>query len=130
MAAQVAVLHRQISNRQPEIVHLLTSAPPQRLDAAAWLRLNRQGWAIENGLHLRLDVTALEDKSRVRNRNAVATLGMFRRLAVSLFMEWRCAHPKRANATLRDFHDEMSLDHQLRGFHLVNAARPSFVARS
>lgn len=129
-AAQAAVLRREVSDRQAETVHLLSSAPSNRLNAKDWLTLNRQGWGIENGLHQRLDVSAAEDKSRVRNRNAIWVLGMFRRLAVSLFMEWRAALPSRAKATLPDFHDALSLDHQLRAFHLVSASRPTFAPRS
>lgn len=124
-AAQAAVLHRQVSTRQPETVYLLSSAPPERLDAAGWLQLNRQGWGIENGLHQRLDVTAQEDRSRVRHRNAVWVLGMFRRLGISLYMHWRGQHPKRSKATLRDFHDAMSLNHQRHAFHFVSAAKPT-----
>jgi hypothetical protein len=118
-------LHRQVSTRQPETVYLLSSAGPERLEAPRWLQLNRQGWGIENGLHQRLDVTAQEDKSRVRNRNAVRVLGMFRRLGISLFMHWRGQHPKRASSTLRDFHDAMSLNHQRPAFDFVSAAKPS-----
>ena len=124
-AAQAAVLHRQVSTREPESVYLLSSAAPELLPPARWLELNRQGWGIENGLHQRLHVTAHEDQSRVRPRNAVAVLGMFRRLGISLFMHWRGEHPKRARSTLRDFHDAMSLNHQRQAFDFVSAAKPS-----
>ena len=129
-AAQAAVLQRHVSTRQPETVYLLSSAPPERLNAARWLQLNRQGWGIENGLHQRLDVTAQEDQSRVRNRNAVRVLGMFRRLGISLFLHWRGQHRKRAKSTLRDFHDAMSLNHQRHAFHFVSAMTPSSPAPS
>lgn len=118
------MLQRHVSGRQVETVHLLTSAPPARLDAARWLELNRTGWGIENGVHQRLDVTAQEDQSRVRNRNAVRVLGSFRRLGLSLFMHWRAQSKKRQPPTLRDFHDAMALDHQRRAFHWVSAANP------
>jgi hypothetical protein len=129
-AAQAAVLQRHAGTRQPEIVHLLTSAGPERLTAARWLQFNRAAWGIENGLHQRLDVTAQEDRSRVRHRHAVRLLGLFRRLGISLFMHWRDHNPKRAQATLRDFHDAMSLDHQRHAFLFVSAARPSTSAPS
>jgi hypothetical protein len=124
------VLQRHAGTRQPETVYLLTSAEPARLAATRWLQLNRAGWGIENGLHQRLDVTAQEDQSRVRHRNAVRLLGLFRRLGISLFMHWRAQSPKRAKTTLRDFHDTMSLDHQRHAFHFVSAARPGAAAPS
>jgi predicted transposase YbfD/YdcC len=36
-----------------------------------WLRLNRDAWGIENGLHQRLDVSDNDDRCRVRNDNAM-----------------------------------------------------------
>jgi len=45
------------------------------------------GWGIENGLHQRFDASTGEDACRVRTKNAGWVLGMFRRLAVSLFIE-------------------------------------------
>lgn len=118
------MLQRQAGGRQPETVQLLTSATPARLDAARWLQLNRAGWGIENGLHQRLDVTAQEDHSRVRDRNAVQVLAIFRRLGVSLFMHWRTHCPKKEKPTLRDFHDAMGLHHQRGAFLFVSAAKP------
>jgi len=57
----------------------------------------------------------------VRDRNAAWVLGMFRRISVRLFMHWRGQGPRRANATLADFHEEMLLEHQRRAFDLVTA---------
>jgi hypothetical protein len=129
-AAQAAVLQRHVSTRAPETVYLLSSAPPARLSAERWLALNRAGWGIENGLHQRLDVTAQEDQSRVRHRNAVRVLGIFRRFGISLFMHWRAQTPKRAQTSLRDFHDAMALDHQRHAFLLVSANQPKLAAHS
>ena len=123
-AAQAAVLRREVVGRKPETVHLLTSLEADQLPADRWLRLNRNGWGIENGLHQRLDVTGDEDRSRVRDRNAVWVLGMFRRLAVSIFIEWRSHDPKRRNSSMRDFYDVMSLNHQRSAFNLVAATNP------
>ena len=84
----MARVHRLTTDRQPETVALLTSAPPEELDARAWLRLNRAGFGgIENGLHQRLDVSQDDDRCRVRDPNAMHVLGIFRRLGNSLFME-------------------------------------------
>jgi len=42
-AGQAARVRREVEGRQPETVALITSLPPERLDAAGWLRLNRRG---------------------------------------------------------------------------------------
>jgi hypothetical protein len=97
--AQAAQLYRHIGRHQPETDWLLTSREPHRLDAAQWLQANRQYWGVE-GLHQRLDASTNEDLCRVRNRNAVWVLGMFRRLAASLFVEWCSRDPKRHRATM------------------------------
>jgi hypothetical protein len=39
-------------------------------------------------------------------------------------MHWRAQNPRRAKATLRDFHEEMGLEHQRRAFALVNTKNP------
>lgn len=124
-AAQAAVLRREIEGRKPETVHLLTSLTPDRLSAAQWLTRQRQAWGIENGLHQRLDVSADEDRSRIRDRNAIWVMGMFRRLAVSLMMEWKSRDPGRKRKSQRDFYEEMSRDYQRKAFNLVNAAKPT-----
>lgn len=124
-AAQAALLHRQTAGRQPETVYLLTSRAADRPDADRWLARQRRAWDIENGLHQRLDISADEDRSRVRHRHAVQVLAAFRRLGVSVFKEWQSREPRRARATLRDFHDAMRLRAQRGGFALIAAARPS-----
>jgi hypothetical protein len=63
---QAALLRRHLRQHQPETVALLTSLPPPQLNAAQWLADNRAAWGIENGLHLRLDVSHLDDQCRVR----------------------------------------------------------------
>ncbi len=120
-AAQSAIILRQGLGEQPDIQYLLTSREPQRLNAPQWLASQRAYWGIESGLHQRLDVSAAEDRSRVRHRNAAWILGMFRRMSVSFFMHWRSQDAKRAKATLTDFHDQMALEHQRRAFALVTS---------
>jgi hypothetical protein len=116
-------LLRQGLGDKPDLQYLLTSRPPQALGAQQWLQAQRCYWGVEAGLHQRLDVSADEDRSRVRHRNAVWVLGMFRRIGISLFMHWRGKNPKRAKATLADFHEEMALEHQRRAFALVNSKK-------
>jgi hypothetical protein len=66
LVAQAARLLRQTEGRQDEQVALLTSAPPEKLDAQKWLELNRAGFTgIENGLHQRLDVSYNDDRCRI-----------------------------------------------------------------
>lgn len=121
---------RQGLGGQPDLQYLLTSRPAEALSAPQWLQAQRCYWGVEAGLHQRLDVSADEDRSRVRHRNAVWVLGMFRRLGISLFMHWRHQIPKRAKATLADFHEEMNLEHQRRAFALVNAKKSAALESS
>jgi len=100
--------HRQTQTRD---VWLLTSLTPDRLNAAQWLQANRAYWGIEGGLHQRLDASTNEDQCRVRDRNGVWVFGIFRRLAVSLFAEWRSRDTKRRHATMTDFQSEMGAEH-------------------
>jgi hypothetical protein len=107
----------------PDLQYLLTSREPERFSAPQWLTAQRAYWGVENGLHQRLDISANEDRSRVRHRNAAWILGMFRRIGVSLFMHWRDQDSRRVNSTLPDFHEEMGLENQRRAFVLVNAKK-------
>jgi hypothetical protein len=95
------------------------------MNAEQWLKSQRQYWGIEGGLHQRLDVSGNEDRCRVRTRHAAWILGMFRRLGVSLFMEWYTRKTKRKWMTITDFFCDMSVNNQRRGFLLVSARQPS-----
>jgi len=128
-AAQLAQLYRHIGPHKPETVWLLTSREPCDLNATQWLQANRRYWAVE-GMHQRLDVSTNEDLCRVRNRNGVWVLGMFRRLSVSLFAQWRSRDPRRSYATMTDFHASMGAEHGRLAFHILSASRPSFRERS
>ena len=121
---------RQGLGEQPDLQYLLTSRTPERLPASKWLAAQRAYWGVEAGLHQRLDISADEDRSRVRNRNACWVLSMFRRIGISLFLCWRTQHPKHAKATLADFHDEMALEHQRRAFALVNSKQSATLESS
>lgn len=109
---------------------LLTSLPPERLDAVRWLRLNREGWGIENGLHARLDTSRRDDQCRLHETNAVWVHGIFARLANSLFMEWRSHRKKPGSHTTTDFAARMSADHARRAVSAVTARRPNFKSPS
>ncbi len=121
-------MRREVEGRQPETVSLITSLPPAQLDAAGWLRLNREGWGIENGLHARLDISRRDDECRLRAANAVWLHGIFARLANSLFMEWRSHQPAGRHKTTTDFAARMSADHARRAVAAVTTRTPRFKA--
>jgi predicted transposase YbfD/YdcC len=56
-----------------------TEASPERL-----LRLMRDYWAIENGLHYRRDKTLGEDAARISNRQQARVLAIFNNLVIAL----------------------------------------------
>ena len=70
-----------------EVVHGITSLPPQRADAARLLGLTRQHWAIENGAHHRRDVTLGEDQSRIRKGAAPQVMAALRNTVIHLAQE-------------------------------------------
>lgn len=121
----MARLVRQASGRQEEEVALITSAGPEALNAAAWLKLNRAGWGIESGLHQRLDVSFNEDRCRVQSRSGLWTLSMFRRLANSLYMEWCLARPKPKNVTTTHFQTLLTENLRQRALRLLTIRRPN-----
>lgn len=115
---------RQTQGRKEELVALITSAEPARLNAQDWLRLNRQAWDIENGLHQRLDISQNDDRCRVRNDNGIWVLGMMRRLSNSLFMEWRGHKRRPDHVTTTDFQSVLSEEHHRAAMRLVLSKRP------
>ena len=129
-AAQAARLLRQTTGRKDEEVALITSASPERLNAQKWLRLNRQGWGIQSGLHQRLEVSYNDDRCRVQNPKTMLILGIFRRLANSLFMQWRQAQRQPEHVTTTDFQTRMAQEHPANALRFVLAIRPSLKSLS
>ena len=125
LAMQAARLLRQTTGRQDEEVALITSAPPERLNAQSWLCLNRQGWGIESGLHQRLDVSYNDDRCRVQSDKGMLILGIYRRVANSLFMEWAQRQPRPDHVTTTDFQTLMAEEHRAKALRFVLAKRPS-----
>ena len=126
LAAQAARLLRQGEGRQDEHVTLLTSAEPQKLDAAKWLELNRLGFGgIENGLHQRLDISHNDDRCRIRFAPGLFVAGLLRRISNSLFMEWRAHQPHPEHLTTTDFFAAMGEDHCRPAMRLLFAKSPS-----
>jgi hypothetical protein len=73
---------------KPELDWLATSREAGQMGAEAFLANNRQYWGIENGTHQRLDCSALEDRLRIHDHNAVEILGFLHRVSISLFVAW------------------------------------------
>jgi len=88
---------------------------------------DRGYWGIENGLHLRLDVTAGEDRSRVRHPTSVLNLAMIRRATLSVAIDWigRCRNKRQA--TLQGFYDFMAAKNHRKAFALLTAIAPSWL---
>jgi predicted transposase YbfD/YdcC len=127
-AEQAARLTRCIdSARKPaeqiETEYLITSRPAAQMSAEQMLQQDRQYWGIETGLHLRLDVIAGEDRSRVRHRNAVMNLAVIRRAVVSVAVDWIRRQPNRRQASLSGFYDFMTSRNSKMAFKLVTASK-------
>lgn len=132
---QAARLTRCIdSDQQPtegiETEYLLTSRPGALMSAQQMLANDRRHWAIETGLHLRLDVSAREDCSRVRLRTSVLNLAMMRRAVVSLAIHWIKKCPNRRKATMSGFYDFMSANQSKKAFSLITACRSSWLPKA
>jgi predicted transposase YbfD/YdcC len=127
-AEQAARLTRCIdSKRKPaegvETEYLISSRAPAQTSAEQMLQQDRAYWAIENGLHLRLDVIAGEDRSRVRNRNAALNLAVIRRAVVSIAIAWSRSQRNRRLATMSGFYDCMSAANSKKALKLVTASK-------
>src|SRR5689334_17081995 len=125
LAEQAALLLRQTEGRKDERVALITGAGPSRLDAPNWLRLNRDAWGIESGLHQRLDISHNDDRCRVRNDNAMLVLGMMLRLSNSLFMQWSSYQRRPDHVTTTDFQSALSEDHHRPALRLALSKYPN-----
>lgn len=106
---------------------LLSSRPVRILSAEQMLAADRGYWGIENGLHLRLDGSGGEDRSRVRTPASVLNLAMIRRATMSLAIHWiqRCRNQRQA--TLQGFYDFMSSKNARKAFSLVTASKTSWL---
>ena len=127
---QVALLRRHLRHHQPETVALVTSLPPHQLNASQWLADNRAAWGIENGLHLRLDVSHLDDQCRVRLPKSMRVMGLLRRFSNSLFMHWRSRQKNPHYKTTTDFFTAMNAEHHRYAIRAIHARTPSFKTAS
>jgi predicted transposase YbfD/YdcC len=108
---------------------LMCSRSPAEFSAAQMAEADRRHWGIENGLHLGLDVTAGEDRSRVSTPTAVLNLANIRRAVHSLAVRWieRCSDKRQA--TLRGFYDAMAANRRRKALSLVTARKTSWLPR-
>jgi predicted transposase YbfD/YdcC len=113
-----------------ETEYLLTSLPKAKLSAQQMLQADRSYWDIETGLHLRLDVSAGEDRSRVRHPTSVLNLAMIRRAVISIAIHWIRQCPTSRKATTSGFFDSMAANHRKKAFSLVTTRHSSALAPS
>jgi predicted transposase YbfD/YdcC len=134
-AQQAARLTRCVdSDRNPakeiETEYLVSSRPASQMNAQQMLQADRRYWGIETGLHLRLDVIAGEDRSRVRRPNAVMNLAVVRRAVVSVAVHWIKRCKDRRRASMSGFFDSMSAQTNRKAFGLVTISKPSWLPTS
>ena len=110
-----------------ETEYLLSSRPAAQMNAEQMLKADRRYWGIETGLHLRLDVIAGEDRSRVRKRNAVINLAVIRRAIVSIAVHWIRHCKDRRRATMSGFYDFMSAQGGKKAFNLITVTKPAWL---
>lgn len=133
--AQAARLTRFVDRRpskaeEVEVEWLISSRAASALPLPQMLQADRDYWGIENGLHLRLDVTAEEDRSRVRQPRAAFNLAMVRRATISVAIHWMQCCGKKRGATLRGFYDAMAAKNARKAFSLVTACTPSWLPKT
>ena len=128
-AQQAACLTRFVDRKgakEDEVEHewLISS---RSMSTEEMLKADREYWGIENGLHLRLDVTAGEDRSRVRHPVAALNLAMIHRVTISLAVQWIRHCRNKRQATLRGFYDAMSANNTQKAFSLVTTWKASWL---
>jgi hypothetical protein len=91
-AAQIARIDRirelKGGKQEVETVWIVTSLTAGQANAARLLELVRTYWTIENGTHYRLDVSAGEDRCRVRHPVAATVFGILRRAVQGEYRAW------------------------------------------
>lgn len=127
---QIALLRRHLRHHRPEVVALVTSLPPEQLNAGQWLQANRCAWGIESGLHHRLDVSHFDDQCRVRLPQSMWIMGMFRRFSNSLCQHWRSRQKNPSQKTTTDFFAAMNAEHHRPAIRAIHARNPSFLTSS
>jgi predicted transposase YbfD/YdcC len=73
--------------RTHQVVYGLTSLPPEKASPARLLKLIRQYWGIESGLHYRRDVTLHEDATRLSVGSAGQFMAILNNLVIHLALD-------------------------------------------
>lgn len=115
---------KDVKEEEVEQEWLISSRP---MPTEQMLKADRAYWGIENGLHLRLDVTAGEDRSRVRHPTSVLNLAMIRRATISLAVHWIQHCRNKRQATLTGFYDFMAAKNTKKAFSLVTVCKSSWL---
>jgi hypothetical protein len=97
------------------------------MNAEQMLKTDRKYWGIETGLHLRLHVIAGEDRSRVRNLNAVMNLAVMRRAVVSIAVHWIGHCMDRQQVSMSGFYDFLSAHGGKKAFNPITVAKPTWL---
>ncbi|WP_315854250.1 hypothetical protein [Gemmata palustris] len=93
-----------------EVVHGITSRPPEKADAKRLLELVREHGRIENSLHYVRDVTLGEDACPVRRGSAPQVLAALRNVSVHLLAHVEADNHARAIRRLAArFHEAINL---------------------
>ena len=92
-----------------EVVHGITSRPPEKADAKRLLELVREHWRIENSLHYVRDVTLGEDACQVRRGSAPQVLAALRNVSVHLLAHVEADNHARAMRLAARFHEAINL---------------------
>ena len=132
---QAARLTRCVDSRKHpaqglETEYLLSSRGRATLPTEDMLQADRGHWGIETGLHLRLDVSLGEDRSRVRHRLSALNLAMMRRAVVSIAVHWIQRRRPSRKATTNGFLDAMSAKQHQKAFSLVTARHSTALSTS
>lgn len=110
--AQVARIDRirelKGGRQEVETVWIVTSLTAEEADLERLLELARQYWSIENGTHYPLDVSAGEDRCRVRHPVAATTLGILRRAVQGEARAWARRQHRKRDRTCPTFLAKMS----------------------
>lgn len=78
------VWHEKYRGRTRQVVYGLTSMAPRKASPKKLLKLSREYWGIENGLHYRRDVTFHEDATRLTVGNSGHNMAILNNLTIGL----------------------------------------------
>ena len=110
--AQVARIDRirELKGGRQEVqtVWIVTSLTVDKANPIRLLQLARQYWAIENGTHYPLDVSAGEDRCRVKEPVAATVFGILRRVVQGEARAWIRRQPCVRDRTCPTFLSKMS----------------------